>query len=76
MYWVSVIIQNEHDARAWRCSCHDGYDSFDDAMECVREYRDKHTVLAAWITEDSGDGSSLVFFKCYVNIVGAVEPLT
>lgn len=76
MYWVSVIIQNEHDVRAWRCSSHDGCNSLDEAMELVNKYRDTSRVLAAWIREDSDGESSLVFFKCYVNIVGEVEALT
>lgn len=75
MYWVSVIIQNGHDARAWRCSSHEGCVTLDEAMELVKKYRDGNRVLAAWIREDSDGESSLVFFRCYVNIVGEVESL-
>lgn len=70
MYYVSLIIQNEFDARAWRCSCYDGCPSLDEAKRLVELIRNIHNVLAAWITDSANN--KIRFFECYVDITGNV----
>lgn len=71
MYYVSVIIQDKNDSRAWRCSDTDGCTDYDSAKELVEKYRSQHTVLAAWIIDNVTQ--KMRFFKCYVDIVGQVS---
>lgn len=68
MYYVSCIIQNEFDARAWRCSCYDSCSSLDEAKRLVELFRNTHNILAAWITANN----KIRFFECYVDIAGNV----
>ena len=71
MYYVSVIIQDENDKRAWRCSDCNGSSDFESAKELVEKYRSQHTVLTAWITDETGE--KVRYFKCYVDILGQVN---
>ena len=71
MYYVSVIIQDKNDKRAWRCSDCDGSKDFESAKELIEKYRSQHTVLAAWITDETAQ--KLRHFKCYVDITGRVN---
>lgn len=71
MYYVSVIIQDKNDKRAWRCSDCNGSSNFESAKELVEKYRSQYTVLAAWITDKTGQ--KLRHFKCYVDITGQVH---
>lgn len=71
MYYVSVIIQNKNDSRAWRCSDTEGCRDYDEAKDLVEKYRLENTVLAAWIFDNAVQ--KIRFFKCYVDIVGQVH---
>lgn len=70
MYYVSFIIQNECDARAWRCSFYDGCPNLDEAKRLVELSRNTHNILAAWITDAANN--KIRFFECYVDIAGNV----
>lgn len=69
MYFVSCIVQDEKDPRAWKLSSCDGCPNFDSAKALVRKLRQEHTVLAAWIKASD----RLRFFECYVDISGYVN---
>ena len=71
MYYVSVIIQNKNDERAWKCSAYEGLKDFQSAKELIEKYRSQNTVLAAWIVDNATQ--KLRFFKCYVDITGQVH---
>ena len=48
-YWVSMIIQNEHDKRAWLCSMAESVFDTDEAEDLILKARKQFTVLSAWI---------------------------
>lgn len=70
MYYVSVIIQDKNDSRAWRCSDTEGCRDYEEARNLIEKYRSDHTVLAAWIIDQATQ--KIRFFKCYVDITGQV----
>jgi len=72
MYFVSCIIQNKKDERAWRCSAYEGCSTLQEAKELIETYRKTNTVLAAWIKDAAG--KRIRFFECYVDITGHVKP--
>lgn len=73
-YWVSAIIQNDEDKRAWLCAMNDSVCSIEQAMETINRARANHTVLSAWVdTFDENNDKETVFHECYVNIVGHVN---
>lgn len=73
-YWVSVIIQDESDKRAWLSAMSDSVLSIDKAMETIDKARKNYTVLSAWVdTFDENNTKQTVFHECYVNALGYVE---
>lgn len=73
-YWVSCIIQEKTDKRAWLCSMSDCALSMDEAMETIRKARKNFTVLSAWIdTYDKDNVKHTVFHDCYINALGDVQ---
>ena len=76
-YWVSMIVQGESDERAWLLSMYDSVDTIDDAMKTINTYREKNTVLSAWIDVFDDDNiKQTVFHQCYVNVLGHVNKIT
>lgn len=78
MYYVSVIIQNQNDKKAWRCSDCEGSTDFQSAKELIEKYRSQNTVLAAWIIDEAAwtideAAQKIRYFKCYVDITGQVH---
>ncbi len=69
MYYVSSIIQDESDPRAWKCSAYDSCQNLDEAKQLVEFYRKGHYILASWITDEK---NKIRFFECYVDIAGNV----
>ena len=75
-YWVSAIIQDEGDKRAWLSAMSDSVLSIDKAMETIEKARNNYTVLSAWIdTFDENSVKQTVFHECYVNALGYVEKI-
>lgn len=73
-YWISVIIQDKGDKRAWLCAMSDSVLSIDKAMEIIEKTRNNYNVLLAWIdTFDEDSVKKTVFHECYVNALGYVE---
>ena len=73
-YWVSMIIQDESDKRAWLSAMSDSVLSIDKAMETIDKARKNYTVLSAWVdTFDENNTKQTVFHECYVNALGYVE---
>lgn len=73
-YWVSVIIQDESDKRAWLSAMSDSVLSIDKAMETIDKARKNYTVLSAWVdTFDENNTKQTVFHECYVDALGYVE---
>lgn len=73
MYYVTCLIQNEEDKRAWRCASIEGCTTLDEAKEQLEVYRDHHNVIAAWIEDYLEKETKLRFFKCYVDVTGYVR---
>lgn len=74
LYWVSAIIQDKHDKRAWRCSLTDGCLSMEEAFHALNVMKSQHTVLFAWIDETDDRGMRMLFNECYVDTLGNVRP--
>lgn len=72
-YYVSTIIQNKDDKRAWLCSITDCVLSIEKAIELVEFMRRNHTVLSAWVDCFDKTGSKIVFHECYVDVLGQVD---
>lgn len=72
-YWVSTIIQNEDDKRAWMSAMSDSVLSIEEAMEVIKKARKNYIVLSAWIdTFDENDTKHIVFHECYVDALGGI----
>lgn len=68
-YWVSAIIQNKHDERAWLCAMTDCVLSLEKAKEVIERMRENHTVLSAWIDVfDENNIKQTVFHECYIDV--------
>lgn len=73
-YWLSLIIQNEGDKKAWLCAMTDSYSSVDSAMKAITKARKNHNVLSAWIdTFDKDNKKQTVLHWCFVNSLGNVD---
>lgn len=72
-YYVSAIIQNQHDQRAWLCPVIDSCLSIRESMDQIDQMRESNVVLSAWVEECDGDNRLLVFLDCYVDILGNVR---
>ena len=73
-YWVSAIVQNEEDKRAWLSSKYESVHSMEEAMRAIKFARENFTVLSAWIDifDDTGVKRT-IFHECYVNVLGMVK---
>lgn len=70
-YWVSILIQNSEDKRAWSCSFTTPALSLDEANKQIENGRKNYRVLSAWIdTFNSNDERITVFHECYVDVFG------
>ena len=73
-YYVSAIIQDKDDARAWLCPITDSVLSIEKAMEQIEFMRSNYTVLSIWVDcIDENNGKSVVFHECYVDVLGRVR---
>ena len=73
-YWVSEIVQNEEDKRAWLSSMQESALSMEEAMRAIEFARENFTVLSAWIDIfDNAGNKKTVFHECYVNALGFVD---
>ena len=73
-YWVSAIIQNDSDNKAWLLSMTDSVPSLERAIEAINRTKVTHRVLSAWVDIfDDSNNKHTVFHECYVNIVGNVN---
>lgn len=72
-YYVSAIIQNEHDRRAWLCPVIEPCLSLIEAVGQLERLKESNIVLSAWVEEFDGDNRLLVFLDCYVDILGNVR---
>ena len=73
-YWVSMIVQDKGDRRAWLLEFYDSIvDSIEAGIEAINKTRENYTVLSAWIdTFDEDSVKHTVFHECYVNALGYV----
>ena len=72
-YYVSAIIQEKNDERAWLCPITDSVLSIEKAIEQVEFMRANHTVLSVWVDcFDEKNKKSIVFHDCYVDMLGRV----
>ena len=73
LYYVSAIIQEKNDARAWMLPFHDCAFNLEKAMEQIEFMRANHTVLSVWVDcFDEKNKKSVVFHECYVDVLGRV----
>ena len=72
LYWVSAIIQNWNDRKAWLCPMSEGVFSLDEALEVIQRLKDNnYNVLVAWIDEtDENNNKKVVFHECYIDMFG------
>lgn len=73
LYWVSAIIQNEDDKRAWLLSMNDSATSIEDAKEIINKIKTNNIVLSAWIDIFDNNDKYTVFHEAYVNIIEFVK---
>ena len=73
LYWVSAIIQNEDDKRAWLLSMNDSTTSIEDAKEIINKIKTNNIVLSAWIDVFDNNDKFTVFHETYVNFLGHVK---
>ena len=74
IYWVSAIIQNEHDKKPWVCAMNMPNLSLESAMETIERTRGNFTVLSAWVDVfDEDRNKQTVFHKCYIDVFGNVR---
>ena len=75
-YWVSLIIQNKDDKRAWLCAMSNCEMSLENAMETINKAKARFVVLSAWVdTFDKNNEKHTVFHECYVNCIGQVKEM-
>lgn len=74
LYWVSAIVQNDTDEKAWLLSMSDSVLSLEKAMETINNIRTSHKTLSAWIDVfDKDDNKQTIFHECYVDVFGYVK---
>ena len=71
-YYVSAIIQDKDDKRAWLCGINEFAMSMERALEQVKFMRSNHAVLSAWIDCCDENGKKMIFHECYVDCLGQV----
>ena len=73
-YWVSCMIQDENDKRAWLSAMSDSVLSMEEAIDTINRARKNFTVLSAWVDVfDEKNTKQTVFHECYVNALGYVD---
>lgn len=73
-FWVSVIMQDPDDKRAWRCTMSNSVSSIEEAKIAIEVARKNFTVLSAWVDIfDENNIKKTVFHECYVDAFGKVE---
>lgn len=73
-FWVSAIIQDPDDKRAWCCAMNDSVSSIEEAKETIERARKNFTVLSAWVDVfDESNVKQTVLHECYVDAFGKVE---
>ena len=70
LYFVSAIIQNPYNAKAWCCAVNDAKSNLSQAMELVGWMKNNHRVLSIWIDEFDDKQKTVVFHECYVDCFG------
>lgn len=71
LYWVSAIVQNKSDKRAWLCAMSEGELSMDKAMQLIDRLKEINTVLSAWIDVfDENGAKETVYHDCYIDTFG------
>lgn len=73
-FWVSLIIQNEGDKRAWLSPMSESVSSLEAAMKTIERSRQNYNVLSAWVDVfDTDNVKHTVFHECYVDPLGYVR---
>jgi hypothetical protein len=74
LYWVSAIVQNDTDDKAWLLSMSDSVISLEKAMDTINWIRTHHKTLSVWIDVfDENNNKQTIFHECYVNVFGYVD---
>ena len=67
-YWVSFIIQNKDDKKAWCCAKNTGFLSLDEAMKVVETVKEQNIVLSVWVDLfDETNNKTTVYHECFVD---------
>lgn len=73
-YYVSAIIQEKDDARAWMLPFYKCAFNLEKAMEQIEFMRSNYTVLSIWVDcIDENNRKSVLFHECYVDVLGRVR---
>ena len=79
LYWVSMIIQNKDDKKAWLCAMSSGDIKMEESLATIERGRKNNNVLCAWIDQIEENGEtvtkSTVFHECYVDAFGNVQKI-
>ena len=73
LYFVSAIVQNSYDSKAWCCAVNDAKLNLSQAMELVDWVKQRHRVLSIWVDEFDDKQKTVVFHECYTDCFGGVS---
>lgn len=69
-YYVSCIVGRE---KPWLCACTEAFPSEADAMEAVANYVADMDVLSVWVDQVEDGKTSVIYHKCYLDVLGGVR---
>lgn len=73
-YYVSAIIREKDDVRAWMLPFYKCAFNLEKAMEQIEFMRSNYTVLSIWVDcIDENNRKSVLFHECYVDVLGRVR---
>lgn len=72
-YYVSTIVQNDYDKRAWLCPIINPVLSLEDALLELEKFRKLHMVISAWVDQVCENGTRMVFHECYIDWLGNIR---
>lgn len=73
MYWVSCIIQNNPNEKAWLCPCSEGQLTEQAAHRVVDQYIKTFRCLSVWIDKEDNGVMTTIWHKALVDAFGHVE---
>lgn len=73
LFWVSLIIQEDEDAKPRLCSKSTGFLKMEEAYREIQFMKEHYIVLSAWIDVfDENNVKQTVFHECYIDAFGDI----